>query len=172
MLVTKRNDRTTSSLPLFYFHLGTSPLGETNPLSHYHLHKLFVHFDSDRQYKHEIVENKDLEKVRFWPEVCSFNSNCCWISASSIELNRWLSWAGTGKVIYLAWDLESHSYITLHSCIKAGQKKRWTLKNLFTEFVEVKLLSPNIGKSITSWPCIIISFSSSLFSCHYCWKHR
>lgn len=36
------------------------------PLNHYHLNKIFVNFDSDRQYKHEIVENKALEKVRFW----------------------------------------------------------------------------------------------------------
>ena len=35
-------------------------------------------------------------------------------------------WAGTGKVIYLAWDLGSCSYITLHFCAKAVEKKKMT----------------------------------------------
>ena len=33
-------------------------------------------------------------------------------------------WAGTGKVICLAWDLVSRSYITLHICAKVVKKKK------------------------------------------------
>ena len=44
----------------------------------------------------------------------------------------WLSfvnvWEGIGKVIYLAWDLGSRSYITLHFCAKAVKR---TLRGYF-----------------------------------------
>ena len=33
-------------------------------------------------------------------------------------------WAGTGKVLYLAWDLNFPSYITWHFCAKAVEKKK------------------------------------------------
>ena len=40
----------------------------------------------------------------------------------------WLSfvsvWAGTGKVICLAWDLVTHSHITLHICAKVVKNKK------------------------------------------------
>ena len=46
----------------------------------------------------------------------------------------WLSfvsvWAGTGKVICLAWDVVPRSHIILHFCVKVVEKKRNIRKDL------------------------------------------